>query len=199
MYYLLLHFRADVGRARQETTQPYLLLARQALPQSRSAAYINEICSQALSDTYRRDGRQGTAICLWQAAPRAHPHRRMVPPGCPSAPRGHLPVTWRSPPAAAAPWTPACTGAPSNLRGRGGKPGGIWWGWWASSSWVRPCWRSEGCRRGRVAPRGSYFRPREWVTNSREGKASMYMDFAPCPWPCYCTLEHFKKYYAIWR
>lgn len=105
--------------------------------------------------------------------PRARPSPsppRDHAPGCPSAQCGHLHVTSLSQPAAASPRTPACTGARSNSWGRGGKPRGIWRGRWASSSWVMPCWGSEGCRRGQVAPCSSSFRPREGITNAGGGK-----------------------------
>lgn len=105
--------------------------------------------------------------------PRARPSPsppRDHAPGCPSAQCGPLHVTSLSQPAAASPRTPACTGARSNSWGRGGKPGGIWRGRWASSSWAMPCWGSEGCRRGQVAPCSSSFRPREGITNAGGGK-----------------------------
>lgn len=137
-----------------------------------------------------------TAICRLQAAPRARlspsPPRDHTP-GCPSTQCRYLHVTLLSRPAAAPPWTPACSGALLNLWGRGGKTGRIWKGWWASSSWVMPCWESEGCRRGQVAPCSSSCRPREGVTNAGEVKTSAHLDFAPHPRPCYFALEHLKS------
>lgn len=142
----------------KETVQPYRLPARQLRPEEQpfSSLCVNEISSRALSETYRRGSRRGTAICLSQAAPRVQPSpsppRDHDPGSCPSAPRGHLRVTSLSQPAALSPGTPACSGAQSNSRGRRGKSGRIWQGWRANFSWVMPCWVSEGCKRGRVLP-----------------------------------------------
>lgn len=141
--------------------QPDRVLARQ--PPCRRAACADGICSQALPEA--TDGAGNSNLCLTGSPPSpAAPWGRA--PGCPSARAGHLGVTSLSRPAAAAPRTPACTGARWTSPGRGGMTGGICQGQRANSSWAMPCWGSGGCRRGQAAPCSSSLRPGEGMKSA---------------------------------
>lgn len=120
MYYCIFHVSRFIRGefACKETTQPYLLPARQAL-----------CCRRNLPS-------RG-----WLRPPAATCHHHGT---VPSTGQDFLPITSPARRAAAAPQTPACTGARSTSPGRRGRTRGTCWGRTSGSAWRKPC-RVSGC------------------------------------------------------